>query len=186
MLGLRDGGRTVVEVGAMSEGTTDQLFPRPEDSTFVGLVRQIQQGATQIVKAADELTQQISNHHNETGEFDEVRYAALEQLASALNGSVHFFGRDEFEQQISRRGDTSRFGVSMTHGLSNCAKLANRAEHFLSRFKIFAEATRKNAGSPALPMKKGRRADQDRDEFVHDLETIYERLFPGNTSRCRL
>lgn len=163
----------------------ESRFPRPDDRSFVGLVRQIQESATKIVKAADELAQQISSHHEESGQIDKVRFGVLEQLAWALNGSFYFADHDEFEQQMRPHRNVSQFGIRMTHGLSNCAKLANAAEHFLSDYAKYAKVVREEGASPALPMKKGRRPDRDRDEFVHDLETVYECLFPGKANANR-
>ena len=160
-------------------------FPRPDDRSFVGLVRQIQEGATKIVESADELARQISNHHDESGDIDHVRFTTLERLAWALNGSFYSPDSDEFEQQMRLRRNVSQFGIRMTHGLSNCAKLANAAEHFLSDYAKYAKVVREEGASPALPMKKGRRPDRDRDEFVHDLETVYECLFPGKANANR-
>lgn len=160
---------------------------RPEDSSFVGLVRQIQQGAQTIAEAANEIARQAQRHYRESGEKDHVRESALLELGRALNG--RFFEADD-EQFEGPRG--LRFignplsGLDLEHGLSNCAKLANKAEIFLTLYNHYAEAVRSadrkgrsRAGTvargAALPMKSGRRADEDRDAFLADLAKIYLR-----------
>jgi len=156
---------------------------RLDDPSFVGLVRQIKDGATKIAEAANQLARQAATHFEETGEYDGVRLNALWQLAWALNGA---FGSEDdgnfVGQMLPRRADNQLTGLAMNHGLSNCGWLANSAENFLTEYNARAKAragSRKShvggTQSGALPMAKGRRSNKDRDAFLEDLAIIYER-----------
>ena len=156
---------------------------RLDDGSFVGLVRQIKDGATKIAEAANLLARQAMTHFEETGEDERVRLSALRQLAWALNGAFGSEDDGNFAGQMLPRRICNRFaGLEMTHGLSNCLRLANSAENFLADYNARAKARPGSRTSQAgdtksgtLAMAKGRRPNKDRDVFLEDLAIIYER-----------
>jgi hypothetical protein len=156
---------------------------RPEeqrDASFIDLIRKIRDGAKQVATAADTLAQQVRRHHAESsrdgqpGEIDPVRYKALLYLSRAVNRDlIEFTDEEEFFARVRPRLIGGPLGdLHMTHGLSNCVRLANAADCFLKAYERYASVMRAEAQKP-LAMRAGRRADGDREDFITDLADIY-------------
>ncbi|WP_338501105.1 hypothetical protein V6R86_00375 [Sphingomonas kaistensis] len=149
-----------------------------EDRSFVGLIRQVRDGAKQIAVAADTLADQLQRHHRETGAIDPVRNRALIELAASLNAEVL-----SAEDLLPSPEGGFLHGVTLRHGLRNCRRLADHADDFLDRYRTYAEIMRAE-GKKALEMQTGNRTDADRDAFIEDLAAIYKQAI-GKDAKAR-
>lgn len=91
LLGLRDDGRTVVEVGAMSEGTTDQLFL----ALRLAAVEQSVAAGVTIPFLADDLFVNFDDERSEAG------FRVLAELA--MSTQVLFFTHHQHLAGIARK-----------------------------------------------------------------------------------
>jgi len=90
LLGMRDDGRTVVEVGAMSEGTTDQLFL----ALRLAAVEQLVASGIRLPFLADDLFVNFDNERSEAG------FRVLAELAKSTQ--VLFFTHHPHLASIAR------------------------------------------------------------------------------------
>ena len=150
---------------------------RPERRALLHLIRQIRDGAEQIVAAADTLAEQARAHRQETGAPDIVREGALQDLALALYGNLlPIADRERLLQQITLRPVDNPFsGNRFIHGLTNCAALFNEAETIRKRHRQNTRIIKMN-GVSELRASPGNKADYERDAFIRDLAEIYEHV----------
>lgn len=188
---INHGGHADLARACLSLFLSNEGFDkRPERRAYLHLIRQIRDGAQMIAAAADTLAEQARLHRQETGAPDTVREKALQDLAIALYGKLFSIAdRERLRQKIALEPIDNPFaGNRVIHGLTNCAALFHEAEMIRERHRRNTK-TLKAHGVSASRASPSNKADHERDAFIWDLASIYERVLcitpaaPSNTNR---